>query len=425
MFLHDEEIDPFSGPCGLERDKPLTFHWRTHPSAIAALDLPPARSRRHEDARNAVLTEAKLAHERNCWVSYSRRREFYVDRHRYHGDSFRYDPILSAVADGVNADLLEEERARPGTRGRQSRFRATSHLCELLDDRSIRSQLHECIWLRDDDRRLVNYTDTALIRRIRKEIEAINDVMARITLGLNHPDIQKVGSYWITSGTHLLLTAPRVRRVFNRNSFNKGGRLYGWWQNLSPADRAHLLLDGQPVLEPDFAQIHAQIIYALRGISLVGDAYDTGEFPREFGKRAFNIAVNAKNRPGAVGAVAKELEIDRRTASKLLAAIEAKHKRVADIFCSDAGVGLMRIDSDITLEAVKQCQAQGIAVVPVHDSLIVQAGHADRAAEIMIRAFEARFPEARGCEVRIKRNSIPHNGRLESLAGEGSEEWAA
>jgi hypothetical protein len=128
---------------------------------------------------------------------------------------------------------------------------------------------------------------------------------------------------------------------------------------------------------------------------------------------------------GAVAAIAKELEIERRTASKLFAAIEAKHNQVADIFCSDAGVGLMRIDSDITVEAVKQCQAQGIALLPVHDSLIVQAGHADRAAEIMIRAFGARFPQARGCEVRIKRNSIPHNGRLEGLAGEGSEKWAA
>jgi hypothetical protein len=425
MFLHDEEIDPFSGPCGLDRDQPLTFHWRTHPSAIAALDLPPARSRRHEDARNAVLTAAKLAHERNCWVSYSRRREFYVDRHRYHGDSFRYDPILSTVADGVNADLLEEERARPGSRGRQSRFRATSHLCELLDDGSVRSQLNECIWLRDDDRRLVNYTDTALIRRMRKEVEAINDIMACITFGLNDPDVQKVGSYWITSGTHLLPTAPRVRRVFNRNSFNKGGRLYGWWQNLSPADRAHLLLDGQPVLEPDFAQIHAQIIYALRGISLGGDAYDTGEFPREFGKRAFNIAVNAKNRHGAVAAIAKELKISQRTASKLLAEIEAKHKQVADIFCSDAGVSLMKTDSDITLDAVKQCQARGIAVLPVHDSLIVPASHAAQTAEIMREAFGGRFPEARGCEVCIKRNSIPHNGRLEGLAGGGPEKWAA
>jgi hypothetical protein len=56
---------------------------------------------------------------------------------------------------------------------------------------------------------------------------------------------------------------------------------------------------------------------------------------------------------------------------------------VSDIFCSDAGVSLMKIDADITLRAVQQCQAQGIAVLPVHDSLIVPATKAERTAEIM------------------------------------------
>jgi hypothetical protein len=171
------------------------------------------------------------------------------------------------------------------------------------------------------------------------------------------------------------------------------------------------LLNDQPVLEPDYAQIHAQIIYALRDIPLVGDAYETGEFPREFGKRAFNIAVNARNLRAAVAALAHELWIGRRTASKLISTISRKHKQIADIFCSDAGVDLMRIDSDITLEAVRLCQAQSIAVLPVHDSLIVSATHADKAVEIMVEAFAARFPQAKGCQVCVKKNSVPRYGR--------------
>lgn len=122
-----------------------------------------------------------------------------------------------------------------------------------------------------------------------------------------------------------------------------------------PAEiRTKLLLDGQAVLEPDYAQMHAQIVYAKRGIRLVGDAYETLAFPREFG--TFNIALNAGSR-GAVGAIANKLNISRSTASKLLAEIKAKHKSVADVFCSDTGVDLMRIDSDITLECLKRCQA--------------------------------------------------------------------
>jgi hypothetical protein len=266
------------------------------------------------------------------------------------------------------------------------------------------------IWLRDDQRRLVNYADTALTRRLRKEIEAVNTMMAEIEVNLAGPEVQRIGSYWMASGTYLLPSEPRVRRVFNRSSFDKGGRLYGWWQSLSSADRRYILLNGEPVLEPDYAQIHAQIIYALKGISLIGDAYETGEFPRDWGKKAFNIGINAKNHLGAIAAVSEELKISRRNASKLLDTVTAKHRQVVDIFCSDAGVGLMKIDADITLQAVRHCQAQGIPVLPVHDSLIVRAADAERTAEIMKAAFEQRFPQSRSCEVRIK-NPLPQDGK--------------
>jgi hypothetical protein len=406
-LLHQSSISMAgNGPCA--RNHRCTG--RTDQKSIAALDLAPARTSRHEDARNAVLTEAKLAYERNSWVSFSRRPAWYVDRDRYCGGSYRYDPILSAVADGVGAKLLEEDRASPRTRGRQSRFRATPLLYALLSKAPVRSHLHEAIWLRDDRRRLVNYADTALTHRLRKEIETVNAIMAEIEVDLAGPDVQRIGSSWIVSGSYLIPAAPRVRRVFNRASFRKGGRLYGWWQSLSSADRGQILLNGEPVLEPDYAQIHAQIIYALKGISLTGDAYETEKFPRAWGKKAFNIGINAKNKLGAIAAISKELKISRRDASKLLDDVMAKHQPVSDIFCSDAGVSLMKIDADITLRAVQHCQAQGIAVLPVHDSLIVPATNAGLTAEIMKAAFEERFPQSRPCEVRIK-TPLPQDGK--------------
>jgi hypothetical protein len=404
----DEELDPHAGSFGTQCDLALSFQWRSDPSVIATLDLPVARSARHEDARNAVLTEAKLAAERGRWVSYSRRPAFYVGRNFYHGDSFRYAMVPGAVSDGVRADLLEEERARRGSRGRQSRFRATPLLCRLLNQSTVWPQLNEVIWLRDYRRRLVRFDDTDLTRRLRNEITAINDAMSRINVNVRQ-NVRRVGSHWVFSDTYVIHTAPRGRRIFNRGSFAMGGRFFGWWQGIPGVDRADLLLDGQSVLEPDYAQLHAQILYAVREIPLIGDAYETGEFPRDFGKKAFNIALNARDR-GCVTAIARELGIDRRAASKLLAAIRSKHRRVADAFCSDAGVRLMRIDSDIILAAVKRCQAEGIAILPVHDSLLVQAPHAERAAEIMIGAFLERFPRVNGCKVRIKKIPVSHNG---------------
>jgi hypothetical protein len=115
----------------------------------------------------------------------------------------------------------------------------------------------------------------------------------------------------------------------------------------------------------------------------------------------------------AVAALAHELGINWPTATKLILAVKAKHQRVADIFCTDAGVDLMRIDSEITLAAVKQCHAKGIAVLPVHDSLIVQARYADQTAEIMTKAFANRFPRMSVCQIRIKRVSRSTDGQLD------------
>ena len=115
MTVHDTDELDLDAACRPlpQRDLPLTFRWRTDPKAIVALGLPSARTDRHEDARNAVLTEAKLAYDRNSWVSFSRRPAWYVGRLRYCGASYGYDPVLSAVADAVEAGLLEEERASP------------------------------------------------------------------------------------------------------------------------------------------------------------------------------------------------------------------------------------------------------------------------------------------------------------------------
>jgi hypothetical protein len=99
--VNHEVFEPFAPPFELGRDLPLGFQARTDPRVIAALGLAPANTLRHEDARNAVFSEAVLANERDLWVSFSRRPAFYIGRHRYHGDTFRYELVLSAVADGV------------------------------------------------------------------------------------------------------------------------------------------------------------------------------------------------------------------------------------------------------------------------------------------------------------------------------------
>lgn len=405
MNHRDNDFDSHFGSFGTSRDVPITFRFRSDADAMARLALPPAADERYADARNAVFTEAKLSAEMGRGLSYSRRRDSYARGRRYYGDAISYRTVLAAVNDGLNAGLLLERRARPGAHRRrcrrQSCIRATPLLCQLLDGSPVRSCLHEAIWLRDQNGLVINYKDTPETRQMRREIEAINDSMSRLIVNLDATDVRKEAKHWIVDDTYVVPTPPMVRRIFSRGSFDKGGRLYGWWQGLPSRYRAAMTIDGEPVLEPDFGQFHAAIIYGLRGIRLIGDAYETTEFSRAQGKLAFNVALNAASERGAVAAIAHHLNLKRSHALLLLQAIKNKHRVVADMFCSDAGVSLMRLDSDITLNAIKDCQSQGVAALPVHDSLVVPARHAGKAAEAMTKAFASRIPRST-CEVRIK-----------------------
>jgi hypothetical protein len=385
-----------------ERDVPLTFQWRCPQSTMAALNLPQPKNARYADARKALLTEAVLAANAGRAVSYSRRKAHYVGRKRYYGSSYAYRSVLAAVSDGVAAGLLEEQRARPGSRDRQSCFRATSKLCRLLKNSPAEYRpAHEVIWLRDSNGRLIDYEDCPLTHRLRQEMHTINQELETIVVAFSGADVRSEANSWFIAGTQYLTAPPRLRRVFSRASFDMGGRAYGPWQALPSRARATMLVNGEPTLEPDFVALHPSIAYALRGVQFVGDPYET-EYPRDYGKAAFNIALNAKSYRSARAAIARDLSLDMTTATKLLRAITSKHRAVSDLFFSDAGVRLMRIDSDIALNTVMSCQEKGIPVLPVHDSFITPACQADQTAEIMEACFSSRFPQSGTCRVRIK-----------------------
>ncbi len=72
--------------------------------------------------------------------------------------------------------------------------------------------------------------------------------------------------------------------------------------------------------------------------------------------------------------------------------IKAKHKPIAQYF-DDPGIGnvLMNSDSMIAEKIMLHFAKQGIATLPVHDSFIVPANHADEMLGVMKTAFKEEF----------------------------------
>jgi hypothetical protein len=189
-------------------------------------------------------------------------------------------------------------------------------------------------------------------------------------------------------GEYVLPNKVAGYRVFN-GEWALGGRYYGpFWQNLPKARRAQLTIDGAPVAEHDFAQLHPRLLYAHLGLKLDGDAYAVPghEAERSVTKLGWNILLNARSRRRAINALAHELggPAQQARSADIVRAIEHRHAPIRGALGSGLGLRLQRIDSDLMMAIEARCLSEGIVALPVHDSLIARRGRdADRMAELM------------------------------------------
>lgn len=404
------------------RDRPLRFHHRIDEPALESLGLPKPKNEHRKIARASILAEAILAQDEGKAVSYSRRRQSYTGRQRYMGPAYTYSNVISAIDVLCTAGLLEEQRAKSGSREWQSTFCAKTALLSMRSRESsvigdFTFHIFDPIRLRDKlpdgSSLLIDYRDAAQTRAMRREIEGINADYSSLILDL--PCVQKTDHHWIVEKSIIRPTPLFLYRVFNRGSWSCGGRAYAWWQQLPKCFRAQLLINDEQVAEPDYSALHAALIYAERGVPLSGDPYELDGFERGQCKLAFLIAVNSKSARDATASLVRRHGMDRAVATKIMHALTAKHSRVSDAFCSDAGIRLMRQDSDLILASTRACLDAGIAALPVHDSLIVPRRSEQTAAAILIENFERRFPKASPCTVTTNAGKVSQMPSLPSL----------
>jgi hypothetical protein len=369
------------------RDKPLTMNWapvgRDAYGSLGLRDLGPLAMK----ARAQIITEALVAGSR--FISYSRRRSFYTDSQRYYRSTYSFRGIIPAVDQLAAEALIEHEKVPPGHRGFQSRFRATPDLLKELSDVDVQYKPLELIVLRDAAGNPVDYRDSRETREMRRHLTELNDALLSQQVGLGDRIIRE-GDRLDNGGR----AQAQLHRVFHRGDFANGGRFYGGhWQNI-PAEggRDTITINGEPTIEIDYRGLHIRLLYQEAGKPMPADPYDVDGWPREQAKLALLIAINARSHMSAVRALADALRRDVpdpfTTADRLLKAVKAKHPDIAWALASDAGVRLMRKDSElaerIMLETVR---AIGIVPLAVHDSFIVPSSHGGRLIETMEGAF--------------------------------------
>jgi hypothetical protein len=354
-----------------KRDKPLTLNWAPiEPDAYDCLGLPALSSRNAMKARTALITEVLAAGDR--WISYSRDKHFYTRGQRYYRPTYTYHSILPAVGQLADAGLFEHEKMPPGHRGFQSRFRGTPALLAEMVRVPIEYRPLEIIILRDTDGNPVDYRDSRETRRMRKQLLEFNEALLGQQIALGDRVIRE-GDRLDNGGR----AQAKLHRVFHRSDFNLGGRFYGgYWQNIGDRDR--IKINGEDTVEHDYAGMHIRLLYAEAGKPAPADPYDVDGWPRKQIKLALLIAINARTHIDAVRALADALRIGGgvaapfATAQALIRAAKAHHPHIAHAIGSDAGVRLMREDSKIAAQVMREVmRATGVVPLPVHDSFIV------------------------------------------------------
>lgn len=325
-----------------------------------------------------ALRDASLA---DKMTSYSRSRLFYDGRDCHPMLSYR--KVMRAVDNLDAGGWLVHHKQCPGGRGWQSAMAATPEFLEQIKGLARPLPLvmpRNNVILRDKEGRSMDLPRTRMISRMERKVIDINDAMAS-------SDIRTSAGVAIGAG---------VVRIFNGN-MNRGGRLYGLgssWQNIPAAERPRISIDGEPVVELDYSTLHPSLLYAEVGEVPPHDCYAIGDWPRPLVKKALLVLINASNLPAVrvylahcaeMAALGPADEQDAlHTASRVIDDIKAGHRPIAKFFHSDAGARLMRVDSDLAVSVMSRLMRQGILALPVHDSFLVPARHADALEEAML-----------------------------------------
>lgn len=343
----------------------------------------------------------------------------------------RITKIFDALYENAYVDLIKGayNHENPSL-SRNTRYRPTGLLRSLFKDINLNVNeinLHkdkECIVLRDkspDDSKNkdLEYEDTNLTCSMRSEVQAYNKLMSKHYVDiatLELPYIVRETKPYRGSTKKTLIPIDQsqkfTRRIFSRRSWELNGRWNGgFWQNLPRYMRRDILIDGEPTDEIDYSGLHPTLLALEVGHRLTGDRYDLGtqicaDIPlldqRKVVKQLILITINAKSRNSAIkGFQDKFKGYKKKSLEKLLDAFINKHPFLDNILCSDQGIRLMNVDSNITTHIINQFVRLGIPILPIHDSYIVKTK--DR--ELLKSAMSVACIEIVGADIEAEARS--------------------
>jgi hypothetical protein len=246
-----------------------------------------------------------------------------------------------------------------------------------------------------DEADMIEYGDTEATIAYREEMRAINSRLDSADLDFDQETAPAL---------KVDLSDRRLRRIFTRESFESGGRLFGgFWQPLPKVIRTQgLRISGEPVAVLDYSQMNPLIAYGLANAHPPSpDVYRVRGFEedryRPGIKKLFNAMLFATKpltrMPGGV----REYFPRGVSVAAVTDAIAQGNPGLRDLFFVGIGHYVQFLENQILVRVLLQLREKGIVALPIHDAVAVPASAMRPAREVMIEHFRATT----GLEVRV------------------------
>jgi len=361
------------------------------------------------------------------WVLFSRARNDYNEGKRYNKPFIKYDKMIKTVDGLLKLEYIEHAKGfqdRKTGKAFDSRMKATTKLIDLIEkDHAVTFEMigkagpDELIVLRNADGEDIDYVDTPAIIKMRTELEQYNNLLRETYIDIHFEvdDIQdridrchrkkdkKTGlprDYRL----NICLANKTVRRIFNRSTFNLGGRYYGgWWQNIPSKLRPKIILNTNYTVEIDYSGLHIYMLYALEGINFADLWREPYIYPKDndpdnlrpIVKTMLLAAVNSGSEELCIKATRYEINMNRQSypdelpdLKELYQKLKDYHPEIAEYFCSKKGLMLQRWDSAIAEDVVRVMTGKRIPVLVMHDSFICPKGEEQFLEEVMLKVYQ-------------------------------------
>jgi len=199
------------------------------------------------------------------------------------------------------------------------------------------------------------------------------------------------------------LSKVRLRRVYN-HSLNFGGRFYGgFWQICPDGVRRRVTINGRKTVELDFSGFLPRAIYHECGINYRGDPYAAPELinafeaagipwseGRKLVKRIFFMLLNAKSEKVYGSKTLRELPKTIKP-KQAVTAIRKHNEQIAHRFFTKYSLPMMKKDSALCEDILKEGLKLSILILPIHDSFIVDQDHEKWLISTMMDLYMTHF----------------------------------